>query len=252
MRGGSLLERRIVLAGIAATVLVAILGLWITRDDPTTPTADAAVAETTEPAATDARASSTPTTTNATPDSTTTSPASATTNTTSPTTTTTTTVDPELLPTLLEGDIGLEVAQLQRMLNLVTGTSVIADGVYGPETTTAVAAFQRFMNLPATGAADHETRMLLKYLDGGRSTDPTTWPLPTIGDGGADGCQVSVIGDSLMSASQRTYEHQLNQIGCASAVDGVGGRSLAPGMAVPHTASGRFSTVAVPSRTRTG
>jgi peptidoglycan hydrolase-like protein with peptidoglycan-binding domain len=115
------------------------------------------------------------------------------------------------------------------MLNIVTGADLAADGVYGEATVAAVDAFQRFVGLQATGEADHETRMLLRYIDGGRSLVLPTWPLPTIGDGGANGCQVAVIGDSLMAGTQQLHADRLAEIGCVSAVDGVGGRSTAFG-----------------------
>jgi peptidoglycan hydrolase-like protein with peptidoglycan-binding domain len=118
---------------------------------------------------------------------------------------------------------------LQRMLNIVTGADLATDGVYGEATVEAVDAFQRFVGLEATGEADHETRMLLRYIDGGRSLLLPTWPLPTIGDGGANGCQVAMIGDSLMAGTQQLHADRLADIGCASAVDGVGGRSTAFG-----------------------
>ena len=101
--------------------------------------------------------------------------------------------------------------------------------MYGPATIEAVEAFQRILGLPETGRADHETRMILKYIDAGRSGVLPSWPLPTIGDGGANGCQVAMIGDSLMAGTQQLHADRLAEIGCASAVDGVGGRSTAFG-----------------------
>jgi hypothetical protein len=53
--------------------------------------------------------------------------------------------------------------------------------------------------------------------------------LPTIGNGGANGCQVSVLGDSLIAYSTSLHADALRAINCAPAVDGVGGRSLAYG-----------------------
>lgn len=174
-----------------------------------------------------------PTTTTTTP-STSTTPVSAVSTSTSSTTTsstststTTTTIDPALLlPTLSEGDEGPEVVLLQRMLNHAVGSRLVPDGVYGPDTTEAVRSFQALFELPVTGDADHATRQLLRYVDGGQSTALPAWPVPTIGNGGADGCQVTVVGDSLMAGATAMHERALRAINCASAVDGEGGRSL--------------------------
>ena len=231
-----LVERRTLLVGAAAISAIAIfmIVVWTSSDEPLRTTADAALISAvgddpmdatdttdTEPSrpASDTMATSTsgPSPTGAPPPSTTTA---------SPTSTT---MPLDLLPTLVEGDTGIETLLLQRMLNVVTGADLTADGVYGPATVAAVNAFQRFFGLPTTGEADHETRMLLKLIDGGRSNALTSWPLPTIGDGGANGCQVAVIGDSLMAGAQGVHTDRLTEIGCASAVDGVGGRSLALG-----------------------
>jgi lysophospholipase L1-like esterase len=156
-----------------------------------------------------------------------TSPSGSSTSTTS---TTSTTIDPGLvLPTLTEGDEGLYVAELQQMLVNVTGAEITADGVYGPGTTTAVRNFQRVFGLPVTGDADHQTRQVLRYVNASRSNDLPAWKIPPIGSGGANGCQVAVIGDSLMAGSGALHERALRDINCASAVDGIGGRSLSYG-----------------------
>lgn len=146
------------------------------------------------------------------------------------TTTTSTTIDPAtLLPTLGEGDTGPDVVALQRMLNNATGTALAPNGVFGPETTEAIRNFQLYVGLEVTGVADHATRTFLIELDAGRSTAIPTWPVTAIGNGGADGCQVAVVGDSLMAGAARLHEQALAGVGCASAVDGVGGRSLSFG-----------------------
>jgi len=115
------------------------------------------------------------------------------------------------------------------MIVNVTGARISTDGVYGHETTVAVRNFQTVFELSPTGDADHETRQLLRYLDAGRSSAQPAWPVPSIGSGGADGCQVAVIGDSLMAGSSSLHERALRTINCASAIDGVGGRSLSYG-----------------------
>jgi lysophospholipase L1-like esterase len=144
--------------------------------------------------------------------------------------TTSTTIDPGLLlPTLSEGDEGLYVVEIQQMLANVTGANVVADGRYGPDTTTAVRNFQRVFGLPVTGQADHETRQVLRYVNASRSNALPAWKIPPLGSGGANGCQVAVIGDSLMAGSGALHERALRDINCASAVDGIGGRSLSYG-----------------------
>ncbi len=238
----ALVERRTMLVA-AAVVAIAVaigVGLWTTSDDRLTSTADAALALGASTTADVAPASpsstvSAPATTSARSTTSTTSTSEPMVSTTSsmvqtPSTTTVSAIDDsQLLPTLVEGDTGIEVAVMQRMLNIVTGVGIAADGVYGAATTEAVSAFQRFVELPDTGEADHTTRMLLKFIDAGRSSVLPTWPLPTIGDGGANGCQVAVIGDSLIVGRERLHRDRLAEVGCASAVDAVGGRSLAFG-----------------------
>jgi hypothetical protein len=118
---------------------------------------------------------------------------------------------------------------LQRMLNNSIGSELAPDGVYGPDTVAAVTALQTIAGLEVSGEADHPTRTLLAELDGGRSAALPTWALPTIGNGGADGCQVAVLGDSLIAYSTSLHADALRAINCAPAVDGVGGRSLAHG-----------------------
>ena len=61
-----------------------------------------------------------------------------------------------------ESFIGQPVRSLQTMLRVITENdnslpSVIPDGIYGTNTTTAVSAFQRRSGLPVTGVADQTT-----------------------------------------------------------------------------------------------
>jgi peptidoglycan hydrolase-like protein with peptidoglycan-binding domain len=140
------------------------------------------------------------------------------------------------LPTLGAGDEGPEVRALQEMLNRVRAAGLVPDGVYGPATTAAIERFQSDVWLAITGRADHTTRMLLAALDANPTapapipsapTQPTpAWPVPTVGDGSFPGCQVSVVGDSLMAGMASVHRDALAEIGCAADVDGVGGRSL--------------------------
>ena len=61
-----------------------------------------------------------------------------------------------------ESFVGQPIRSLQTMLRVLaeddrTLPSVVPDGIYGPETITAVSAFQRRMGLPVTGIANQET-----------------------------------------------------------------------------------------------
>lgn len=61
-----------------------------------------------------------------------------------------------------ESFVGQPVRSLQTMLRVIAESdelqpSVIPDGIYGPQTTTAVSTFQRRHALPITGVADQET-----------------------------------------------------------------------------------------------
>lgn len=142
-------------------------------------------------------------------------------------------------PTLRAGDRGPDVRALQQALNRVRNAGLAADGVYGPATTTAVEGFQTFVWLPVTGEADHDTRVMLAALDANprppSGPDPA-WPAPTVGNGSFPGCQVALVGDSLMAGLPGVHRDALAEIGCAADVDGVGGRSLNRGWQcrVPH------------------
>lgn len=61
-----------------------------------------------------------------------------------------------------ESFVGQPIRSLQTMLRVLaeddrTLPTVVPDGIYGPETITAVSAFQRRMGLPVTGIANQET-----------------------------------------------------------------------------------------------
>ena len=58
--------------------------------------------------------------------------------------------------------VGQPIRSLQTMLRVLseddrTLPTVVPDGIYGPETITAVSAFQRKVGLPVTGVANQET-----------------------------------------------------------------------------------------------
>ena len=61
-----------------------------------------------------------------------------------------------------ESFIGQPIRSLQTMLRVIAEQdprhpSIIPDGIYGPETITAVSAFQRSHGLPVTGVTDEDT-----------------------------------------------------------------------------------------------
>lgn len=61
-----------------------------------------------------------------------------------------------------ESFVGQPIRSLQTMLRVIAEDdpqyiSVIPDGIYGPETVSAVSAFQRNRGLPVTGVANHAT-----------------------------------------------------------------------------------------------
>jgi len=258
---------RLAIAATAATAALVTMAVWITSDEPPAPTAGAASIASPE-FDLDAATSVAPERSRTASDTTTTSTGGASAHRSSSTTTMSSTstpaegdngidpeqtstpvdedngidpeqtstpvdrdngIDPEQTSTLAEGDNGIDVLLLQRMLNIVTGADIAAHGMYGPATVDAVARFQRSVDLPSTGEADQRSRILLKFFDGGRSSALPPWPYPTFGDGDADGCQVAVVGDSLMSGTRTLHADRFSEIGCTSAVDGVGARSLAFG-----------------------
>ena len=86
--------------------------------------------------------------------------------------------------------------------------------------------FQTMIGVAATGAADPVTRWRLAEA---AAATPAVISHATIGTGGANGCQVAVVGDSLMAGAEALTVSALSRVGCAAAVDGEGGRSLAYG-----------------------
>lgn len=66
-------------------------------------------------------------------------------------------------PILRHGSTGPFVADLQRKLNLVGGTNLATDGVFGPFTLDAVRRFQRFMRLNVDGVVGARTWAALNF-----------------------------------------------------------------------------------------
>lgn len=61
-----------------------------------------------------------------------------------------------------ESFLGQPIRSLQTMLRVIAENDpaherIIPDGIYGPETLSAVSTFQRIHGLPATGVTDHRT-----------------------------------------------------------------------------------------------
>ncbi|MFZ9041642.1 MAG: peptidoglycan-binding protein [Ilumatobacteraceae bacterium] len=130
---------------------------------------------------------------------------------------------------LVEGDEGPAVVVLQRMLNRLVGSGLDPNGVFGPDTTSAVRLFRLLHGLGPSGVVDPVTHALLVRLDGGRSTAVPTWRIPGFGLDDPNGCQVSVIGDSLVATRERRYGAALADVGCASFVDGFTSRAMTGG-----------------------
>lgn len=86
------------------------------------------------------------------------------------------------------GDEGVPITALQTDLKALGYGPVVADGVFGPTTATALKAFQTSNGLPATGIGDPATLILLVALN-----EPTLSP-------GAAGPSVTVVQKHLQSA----------------------------------------------------
>jgi hypothetical protein len=141
----------------------------------------------------------------------------------------TTTVPADETIALAEGSNGPDVVTLQRMLNHVLDLDLVPDGSFGPDTTAAVERFQDAEALPVTGLVDGATWARLVALDGGRATAVPTWPVSSLGNGGRDGCQVALVGDSLLAGQPGLHEQALRGVGCAAVADGDGGRTMTTG-----------------------
>lgn len=64
---------------------------------------------------------------------------------------------PATPPTIGPGDRGQAVAAWQGTLNRVTGTRLVVDGHFGPDTVAATRNFQRFFGLPVDGVVGPKT-----------------------------------------------------------------------------------------------
>ena len=97
-----------------------------------------------------------------------------------------------------ESFINQPIRSLQTMLRTIAEhngsvPSVVPDGVYGKETRDAVATFQRYNSIPATGVADHETwKQIADQYDNALIYVGPAEPIEII----LDPNQVFVLGDS--------------------------------------------------------
>jgi peptidoglycan hydrolase-like protein with peptidoglycan-binding domain len=137
---------------------------------------------------------------------------------------------------LTVGSPPTDIAELQRQLNDVTATALALNGVYDDGTRTAVRNFQTYIGVAATGVADPVTRWILAEA-------ATRAALSPLGDGSADGCEVAVIGDSLLAGAEALHADTLAEVGCVAAIDGKSGRSLSYGWQCRVERQGRRSAL---------
>ena len=85
-----------------------------------------------------------------------------------------------------ESFIGQPIRSLQTMLRVIAEdrpghVRIIPDGIYGPETTSAVATFQRLHGLPATGVTNQATwEAIVEEYDIARISRDSAYPLDII------------------------------------------------------------------------
>ncbi len=128
------------------------------------------------------------------------------------------------------GDEGADVRALQRYLSRNGLYSFGIDGVYGENTATAVAIYQRRRDLSATGIADEETLrdMEFEFLPGAQSFNSGI-PLPpsraanTVRSGGR--LAPGSVGSDVIALQER-----LNDVGIPVRVDGDYGRETEEGV----------------------
>jgi lysophospholipase L1-like esterase len=111
---------------------------------------------------------------------------------------------------------------LRRQLNAVTGSALDSNGVYDDDARTALRDFQTVVGVAATGIADPVTRWILAEA-------AARVALSALAGGNGVGCEVAVIGDSLIAGNEDLHTDALAAVGCAAEVDGEGSRSLAYG-----------------------
>ncbi|MGB3670932.1 MAG: peptidoglycan-binding domain-containing protein [Phormidesmis sp.] len=123
---------------------------------------------------------------------------------------------------LRPGDEGADVRALQRYLSRNGLYSFMIDGVYGQDTSNAVATYQRIRNLQATGIADRETLadMEFDFLPG---ASPTSSAIPLPPSSGSP----AIRSGSLVPGSSGTdvvaLQQRLTDFGFPVFVDGIYG-----------------------------
>lgn len=123
---------------------------------------------------------------------------------------------------LQQGDSGADVRILQRYLSRNGLYPYEVDGVFGIETATAVATYQRIRNLPATGIADEETLVDMEF-----DFLPTA-AAPAFTPSAAPSAQgTSLLSGNLVPGSSGSdviaLQQRLNAFGIPLFVDGVYG-----------------------------
>lgn len=85
-----------------------------------------------------------------------------------------------------ESFIGQPIRSLQTMLRVIAENDpsherIIPDGIYGPETVSAVSTFQRVHGLPVTGVTDNRTwDMVVEVYEDALIEQDDAWPLQVI------------------------------------------------------------------------
>lgn len=122
---------------------------------------------------------------------------------------------------LRQGDQGADVRVLQRYLSRNGLYPFVIDGVYGSETASAVATYQRIRDLPATGVADETT---LIDMDFDFLPQSTIAAAPTVAPAGPSGSLLtSNLGPGSTGSDVIALQQRLNALGIPVFVDGVYG-----------------------------
>lgn len=123
---------------------------------------------------------------------------------------------------LQQGDFGPDVRILQRYLSRNGLYPYEVDGVFGIETATAVATYQRIRDLPATGIADEATLIDMDFDFLPTAAAPAFTPSATTNTSGA-----SLLSGNLVPGSSGSdviaLQQRLNAFGIPLFVDGVYG-----------------------------
>ncbi len=125
---------------------------------------------------------------------------------------------------LRPGDEGANVRALQRYLSRNGLYPFMIDGVYGEETSAAVATYQRIRDLPATGIADEETLIDMgefDFLPGAGSSSGRAIPLPPASSSG--GVRAGVLVPGSEGSDVIALQRRLSDFGFPVFIDGLYG-----------------------------